>query len=193
MVAHQLQSPKLLPTDLRHQPSGRPRGIFAQRAGETASSLGTSRTGLGSPHSALTPSTSHSSLGPVSPRQPLSSPDAAERQAAESQALHPPRTPAQVGNLENDDMFSAVEPIEPPEILLSEDEDDYWGSFKGIASWQRVVAKEHTAAMEARATGAAGQESAAQHTYSWPLPSSAGAPPVTARMPPHRSAVMPRQ
>ena len=97
-----------------------------------------------------------------------------------------------MGNLENDDMFSAVEPIEPPEMALSEDEDDYWGSFKGIASWQRVVAKEHTAAMEARATGAAGQ-AAAQHTYSWPLPSAAGAPPVTARMPPQRSAAMPRK
>ena len=194
VVAHQLHSPKLHPADLRHQSSGRPRGVFGQRpaAGEAASSLGTSRTGLCSPHSALTPSTSHSSLAAVSPRQGPSSPETADRQAAESQAPHAARTPAQVGNLENDDMFSAVEPIEPPEMALSEDEDDYWGSFKGIASWQRVVAKEHTAAMEARATGAAGQ-AAAQHTYSWPLPSAAGAPPVTARMPPQRSAAMPRK
>ena len=28
-------------------------------------------------------------------------------------------------------------PIEPPEMILSEDEDDYWGSFKGTATWQR--------------------------------------------------------
>jgi len=77
-----------------------------------------------------------------------------------------------------------VEPIEPPEMMLSEDEDDYWGSFKGIASWQRVVANEHTAAMEARAASAsqAAAHSAAPHTYSWPLPSAA-APPVTMLIP----------
>jgi hypothetical protein len=62
-------------------------------------------------------------------------------------------------------------PIEPPEMVLSEDEDDYWSSFKGTASWQRVSSLAGAAAFDSvpllpKAEAEAGP-AAGPAQYSW--------------------------
>ena len=56
-------------------------------------------------------------------------------------------------------------------MILSEDEDDYWGSFKGTASWQRKAA-EDSVREETRTEAGAGavlgvKAKAVQKEYSW--------------------------
>mmetsp|Transcript_83290 Transcript_83290/g.135041 ORF Transcript_83290/g.135041 Transcript_83290/m.135041 type:complete len:732 (+) Transcript_83290:199-2394(+) len=163
VVAHQLKSPKVIPTDIRHQADARSNSnSFRDISRRRSTSVMHSPTGASSPLTGLTPSTSFSSLGNHSPPQP-SSPSsvcaAQPRQLADKEAG-----------------TSASMPIEPPEMILSEDEDDYWGSFKGTATWQRKEFKKHVANDLLAEAGAAGAGTDTAQ-YSWPLPMSAGKPP----------------
>ena len=69
------------------------------------------------------------------------------------------------------DAATAEKPIEPPEMILSEDEDDYWGSFKGTASWQRKAAEDSVREETRTEAGAGGvlgaRAKAVQKEYSW--------------------------
>ena len=142
VVAHQLQSPKNIPADLRHQASARSNSFRSR----TLPSQGS-----GSPLSSCS-----STSNKVSPDRLPVSPAAVEgdrflhaqsKDSSETNLTVHARASKEthsVGKGAEEEATDAAStlPIEPPEMVLSEDEDDYWGSFKGIASWQKTDIKD---------------------------------------------------